>query len=119
MKSDKNLLYGQFILLIIFLLYFLKTGDPLTLFMILVALHCVLIYASKIRNHKDKYVFNILPLFFIIQSLILIYTYLFKSTYLIDLNRVILFYFFCVVLIATIAIYIYFYHHREKYTSIS
>jgi len=116
MMSDKNILFGQIFLFILLLLYFFKSGDPLTLFISTVALLAVLIFASKIKNYDEKYVDYILPPFFLVQGLILVYTYLFRQAYLTNPFNLVLFYFFVAIFIVMIYIYAHYYRHMQSKT---
>lgn len=104
-----NSLYGQLIIFITLLFYFLFSGDPLALFVSLWALVMVILFVFETKNYNPKLYYMAPVPIFVFQALILTYTYLFRSKSLQDPLYAILFYFLGAVYILTMFFYFYFY----------
>ena len=104
------------ILLIIFLTWsFLEGQNPLYLFLILGIIVVIWDILLKTKNytHKKYYVFSFLIL--VIQGLILLYMYYFRSIYITNLGDAIFFYLFVALYIWIIVNYLNIYNHREEF----
>lgn len=115
LKKSINIFYNQLFVFFILLFVFLYFGDPLALFVALAALVIILLYAFQIKNYNPK-IYYLVPIpIFVIQGLLLVYTYLFRSISLKDPLYMVLFYLFVVVFIALM--YFYAYYYRKNYTN--
>lgn len=118
MRKNTNIIFTQTTALIVLFFLFLVSKNPLFLFVSLGALILILRSAFRIKNYNHKIYYILLLPIFVLQGLVLIYSYLFKSIYLTDPIYIVTFYFLIVIFMAYVLLYVYYYIHRQEYSKI-
>lgn len=116
MRKEVDILFTSFVGFIA--AFILSLGNPLNLFICFGAFMLILRSVFRIKNYNHKLYYILLLPIFVSQGLILTYSYVFRSVYLITPFDNLIFYFYIVIFIALIAIYARYYRHREDYTQI-
>ena len=98
--------------------FILSLGNPINLFICLGAFILILRSVFRIKNYNHKLYYILLLPIFISQGLILTYSYVFRSVYLITPFDNLIFYFYTVLFIALITIYAHYYRHRSDYNKV-
>jgi hypothetical protein len=111
LEFDRTFLIIQIFFLIICSLLSIK--NILFLFVTLIALNILILSKFKMKIYDSKpFYFIQLPIL-LLQGLILLYCYLYRAIYLIDLTLVILYIIFVLAYIMLLFVYIYYFHKKR------
>ena len=108
MNDKRKMVISSILMCIVFSFLILTSWSPFTLFIVPLVIALLLTFVLRIKNYNNPKIENIIALAaLIVDGLIVIYIYLFKSLYLKDTESYISFY-FCIGILIFIFISLYY-----------